>query len=120
MRRSRRNGGNEPALQFPLTQMAEREFNAVLDSLEAGVLHHSDRPEIELDILRLLDNSAGPTAEGIAAKMGVGVRAAIVHLEALRNANWAWSQPGYAHQMTWHISLEGRHYLAEHGCAEWE
>jgi predicted ArsR family transcriptional regulator len=95
--------------------MAEREFDAVLGSLEEGILHHSDRPEIEMDILRLLEHSVGPTTEGVAAELGVGVRAAGIHLESLKNANWAWSQRGYAHQMTWHISLEGRHYLAEHG-----
>jgi len=105
------------AVRTPYLDIAEREFDAVLNAIEEPILHGMDRPEIELRILQMFGRRGAPTMEGVAAQMGIGVAAATYHLESLRKAKRVWSQVGFANQMTWHISLEGKHYLEEHGGA---
>ncbi len=73
----------------------------------------SERPEIEGRILAFLNRSNGPTTAGVAAEMRISPEAAKVHLAELRNANRVWSQPSHGSAVTWHISLEGQHYLGE-------
>ena len=74
-------------------------------------MHASDRPEIEGMILAFLNHSNGPTTAGVAAEMRISPEAAAVHLEELESANRVWSQPSHGSAVTWHISLEGHHYL---------
>jgi hypothetical protein len=81
--------------------------------LRQGLVHASERPEIEGRILAFLNRSNGPTTAGVAAEMRISPKAAEVHLSELRNANRVWSQPSHGSAVTWHISLEGQHYLGE-------
>jgi predicted ArsR family transcriptional regulator len=78
-------------------------------------VHASDRPEIEAHVLMFLDHASGPTTGGIAAEMGISPEAAIVHLEALEEANRIWSQPSHGAEVTWHIALEGQHFIEQRG-----
>jgi len=76
-------------------------------------VHAFDRPEIEGRILAFLNHSNGPTTAGVAAEMRIRPQAAAVHLSELENANRVWSQPSHGSAVTWHISLEGQHYLGQ-------
>ena len=62
--------------------------------MEDRILHHSDRPEIELRILSFLTHALGPSTEGVAREMGISSDAAAVHLQALVEADRVWSQSG--------------------------
>lgn len=81
--------------------------------MEERILHHSDRPEIELRILTFLTHALGPSTEGIAREMGISSEAAAVHLQELSEADRIWSQPGPGGESSWHLSQAGRHFLAE-------
>jgi DNA-binding MarR family transcriptional regulator len=95
--------------------LAEHEMHHLFEELEVGLTHASDRPEIEARILKFLDHASGPTTAGIAAEMGISPKAAAVHLEALEEANRIWSQPSHGAEITWHISLEGQHFIEQRG-----
>jgi hypothetical protein len=108
------------AVMDPLPQprhlnLAEHEMHLLVEDLQAGLVRASDRPEIEARILMFLDHASGPTTAGIAAEMGIGPRAAAVHLEALEDANRIWSQPSHGAEVTWHISLDGQHFIEQRG-----
>jgi hypothetical protein len=89
------------------------EMDQFVEQLQEGLVHASDRPEIEGKILVFLSHSNGPTTAGIAAEMRISPKAAAVHLAELENADRVWSQPSHGSQVTWHIALEGQHYLAQ-------
>jgi hypothetical protein len=91
------------------------EMDRFVAELRDGLVHASDRPEIEGRILSFLNHSNGPTTAGVAAEMRISLKAAAVHLSELQGANRVWSQPSHGSADTWHISLEGRHYLAQRG-----
>jgi DNA-binding MarR family transcriptional regulator len=95
--------------------LAENEMHHLVENLQEGLVHASDRPEIEARILFFLDHASGPTTAGIAAEMGISPEAAAVHLEALEVANRIWSQPSHGAEVTWHIALEGQHFMARRG-----
>jgi hypothetical protein len=89
------------------------DMDHLVDCLREGLVRASERPEIEGRILAFLNRSNGPTTAGVAAEMRISPEAAKVHLAELRNANRVWSQPSHGSAVTWHISLEGQHYLGE-------
>jgi hypothetical protein len=90
-------------------------MDRLVERLQDGLVHASDRPEIEGRILAFLNRSNGPTTAGVAAEMRISPKAAAVHLSELQNANRVWSQPSHGSAVTWHISLEGQHYLGQRG-----
>ena len=89
------------------------DMDQLVDCLREGLVRATERPEIEGRILACLNRSNGPTTAGVAAEMRISPEAAKVHLAELRNANRVWSQPSHGSAVTWHISLEGQHYLGE-------
>jgi hypothetical protein len=91
------------------------EMQLLVEDLQEGLVHASDRPEVEARILKFLDHASGPTTAGIAAEMGISPRAAAVHLEALEEANRVWSQPSHGAEFAWHIALEGQHFMEQRG-----
>jgi hypothetical protein len=94
----------------PRLNLAERLIAADLAKLEENILTHCDRPGIELRILNWLAQSHGPTTEGVAAKLGLGVHAAEFHLACLAKAGRVWKQPGVAGQDGWHVTSEGHRF----------
>lgn len=114
MRRERSIDASRPARGQRLN-LAEHEMHHVVEQLEAGLVHASDRPEIEVRILRFLDRANGPTTAGIAAEMRIRPEAAAIHLAELENADRAWRQPSHGADDAWHISLEGQHFLEQRG-----
>jgi predicted transcriptional regulator len=97
----------------PGAESVEKTLHEVAARIEDRLLHHCDRPEIEMKILKFLEHALGPTTDGVAREMGISSDAAAIHLQALNEANRTWSQPGRAGEQSWHISLEGRRYLAD-------
>ena len=95
--------------------LIEHEFHKVVGKIEERIVHHGDRPEIEARILAFVNQALGPSTEGVAAAMGISAPAAAVHLRGLSEANRIWGQPAHGNEMAWHISNEGRRYLAEKG-----
>jgi len=95
--------------------LAEREMHHMVEELQEGLVHASDRPEIEAHILTFLAHANGPTTTGVATEMRISPEAAAVHLEALQDANRIWSQPSHGAEVTWHIALEGLHFIAQRG-----
>lgn len=107
--------GSDPASKLNL---AEKEIDAGIGRIESHTLHHCDRPEVEVRVLAFLAHAIGPTTEGIARELGISAEAAAVHLHALHEARRIWSQPSQAGEMSWHISQEGRNFLAERAPTE--
>jgi len=105
-------------LELPALRQAEQELHSVAEQIAERISHHSDRPEIELRILKFLTHAFGPSTEGIATEMGISPEAIVVHLEALHEANRIWGQVLHGEQKSWHISQEGRHFLAQRGHSE--
>jgi hypothetical protein len=95
--------------------LAENEMHHLVEDLQVGLVHASDRPDIEAHILMFLDHANGPTTAGIASEMGISPEAASVHLAELEDANRIWSQPSHGAEVTWHIALEGQHFIAQRG-----
>lgn len=88
-------------------------MHALVENIGEGVLHRSDRPEIELRILAFLTRATGASTEGVANEMGISADAAAVHLGLLEAANRIWGQPAHGNEKAWHVSQEGRHFLDE-------
>jgi len=78
---------------------------------EDRIVHHCDRPDVEVRILNFLSRAHGPTTDGIASAMGISRGAAEVHLGALKNAGRIWGQRVRGTSTAWQISLQGRHFL---------
>jgi len=95
----------------PRSELDEHKFEAAVEEVGHNILHHSDRPVIETRILAFLAQAVGPTTDGIAREMGIPSHAAVVHLQALGEANRIWGQVVHGFGVEWHISLEGRHFL---------
>ena len=93
----------------------EGEFSAVMENVAGGLLHHCDRPEIEVRILAFLSHAMGPTTGGIARQMGISREAAEIHLRALSSDNRIWGQPIHSTDCEWHIAQGGRHFLKQYG-----
>jgi hypothetical protein len=98
----------------PQFNFAEQEFQSLFHRLTDRIVHRSPRPDIEMRILAFLMHATGPDTEGIARKMGVSAAAAAFHLQSLVEAGRVWSQPVHGRE-EWHISHEGRHFLAQCG-----
>ncbi len=105
----------------PFAESAAPQFGSVnemfavqFEALEDRILHHCDRPLIEMSILSFLEHALGPTSEGIANAMGIGAPAALVHLENLRAFGRVWRATGNEENAAWHISNVGRRYLHDH------
>ena len=90
---------------MPMAQIEDRIFN------------HCDRPEIEVRILNFIAHAHGPDTRGVAAAMGISPAAAKVHLRELRAAGRIWGQRIRADEMSWHVSQEGKRFLAGKGHA---
>ncbi len=101
---------NSRAGEGPRLGLAEREFRTVLDAIEDRILHHSDRPEVELRILGFLAGARGPTVDGIARELNVSRSAAEAHLRSLENAGRVWAQRVRGGARAWHLTLEGKHF----------
>jgi hypothetical protein len=95
--------------------LMEREFSAVIQRTGEQILHHCDRPDIEVQILGFLRHAVGATTAGIARAMGISTAAAEVHLRCLSDAHRIWGQPIHGGEMEWYLGLEGRHFLKERG-----
>src|ERR1700704_4042269 len=93
----------------PLPKLAEYEFEATVEKIGANLLHRPDRMEIELRILTFLNHAVGPSTDGIAREMGIGVDLADAFLNLLHEANLIWGQAVHGQDLEWHISQEGRH-----------
>lgn len=97
----------------PSLNLAEQHFSAVAAQIEDRIVHHCDRPEIEVHILRFIAHAVGPSTEGIATEMGISTAAAEVHLRELRRARRIWGQRLGAAGMSWHLASEGKRFLEE-------
>jgi predicted ArsR family transcriptional regulator len=113
-RASRHQSFAPPAREWaPQFNLAEAEFRTVVEELEDRLVHHCERPEIEVRILDFIARAHGPSTEGIAAEMGISPAAAKVHLRQLRKADRIWGQPIRGGGMGWYASQAGRHFLGE-------
>lgn len=100
-----------------MLDLAEHEFRQVFDRIEDRILHHCDRPEIEMRILSFLSHAHGPTTEGIATAMSIPRSAAEVHLDALQTSGRIWCQRVRGISRAWYLSNEGSNFLAAHANA---
>jgi len=103
---------NVPPIQG-VEPSAEQTLHQVVERMEDRLLHHCDRPEIEMKILAFLAHALGPTTDGIAREMDIGPDAALTHLTALHETKRIWGQVEPTGGNSWPITHEGRHYLAE-------
>jgi hypothetical protein len=103
-----------PRVFAPGISIVEQEFRAQFDAVEDRILHHCDRPMIEMAILAFLNHAQGPTTAGIAKAMGIGSVAAGVHLRNLQAFGRAWCHSCGETEESWHISNTGREYLRTH------
>ncbi len=109
-----------PASQWaPELNLAENEFRTVVDELEERLIHHCERPEIEVRILDFISHAHGPSSAGIAAEMGISPAAVEVHLRQLRRANRIWRQQSGGGGMGWYVSQGGRQFLDDKGGVVW-
>jgi hypothetical protein len=99
----------------PTLNLAEREFHIPMAKIEDRIFYHCDRPDIEVRILNFIARAHGPDTRGIAAAMGISEAAADVHLRELRAARRIWGQRIRADEMSWHVSQEGKRFLAGKG-----
>jgi hypothetical protein len=111
---SRHSFFTPPAREWaPQFNLAEAEFRTVVEELEDRLVHHCERPEIEVRILDFIARAHGPSTEGIAAEMGISPAAAKVHVRQLRKANRIWGQPVRGGGMGWYASQPGRRFLEQ-------
>ena len=96
---------------------ADRE--AQLQQLTEAQQRHDDRPEAEQRILLLLmagsDGNRGQTIQQIAQQFQVGEQVVRLHLVDLKQADLIWPQNFLNRESEWHLSHEGRRYLAARG-----
>ena len=102
-------------VEASLTSQTDETLHQVMEQMEERILHHSDRPEVELKILAFLANAYGPTTEGIAREMKIPVEAAAIHLKQLHDAARIWGQPTTGGEMSWHLSQEGQRFSEDRG-----
>ncbi len=99
----------------PELHATDRMIHLRAEAFQRGVLHCSDRSEVEVRVLRFLAHALDPTAVGVANLLEQKPEEAGILLGALAEAGLIWQQATGAAPAGWHLSLEGQRYLTDRG-----